>query len=305
MLSALRTQGWNQAQIARQLGRHKSTISRELRRNCSPWDGFYRPSRAVEQANGRRSQSRRNRHFTKRDLRRVIRLLEEDWSPEQIAGRLRRDRILSISHETIYRYIWHDKYCGGSLYTHLRCAQKQRRKRHNSYDSRGWLPGKRHISDRPASIERRNAIGHWEIDTVVGGGSKDCVVSLVERKTGYARIGKLKDRSMKEMRKRTTALIRQHPDRFKTITADNGTEFHEYAKIENSTGVTFYFATPYHSWERGSNENLNGLIRQYLPKRKSMDAITQHNCNVIAKKLNTRPRKRLGFRTPEECFYGV
>jgi IS30 family transposase len=305
MISALRRQGLNQSEIARAVGRHRSSISRELRRNQSAWDSGYRPFVASHRARARRSRSRRNRHFTKRDFQRVTQLLREDWSPEQVSGRLHEDGVLSMSHETIYRYIWHDKRRGGTVYTHLRCAQKQRRKRHNSYDSRGRLAGKRHISDRPASVERRRVIGHWEIDTVVGGGSKDCVVSLVERKTGYALIGKLRDRSMSEMRTRVTALIRKHRHRFKTITADNGTEFHEYAKVERATGVRFYFATPYHSWERGSNENLNGLIRQYLPKRKSMAAITQQDCNAIAKKLNSRPRKRFGFRTPEECFHGA
>ena len=223
MISALRIQGLSQSEVARALGRHRSSISRELRRNRSAWDGGYRPFVASHRTRARRSRSRRNRHFTKRDFRRVTKLLQEEWSPEQASGRLREDGTLSISHETIYRYIWHDKYCGGALYTYLRCAQKQRRKRHNSYDSRGRLAGKRHISERPASVERRSSIGHWEIDTVVGGGSKDCVVSLVERKTGYALIGKLKDRSMSEMKTRVIALIRKHQNRFKTITADNAT----------------------------------------------------------------------------------
>ena len=212
--------------------------------------------------------------------------------------------MLSISHETIYVHVWNDKTAGGSLYRHLRCASKKRRKRHNSYDSRGRLAGKRHISERPASVEKRLSIGHWEIDTVVGGGTKDCVATLVERKTGYAFIGKLSDRSKFGMSQRLRMLIRRAPSQFKTITSDNGTEFHDYAAVEEATGVKFYFATPYHSWERGSNENFNGLLRQYLPKRTSQAGLTQRDCDAIAKKLNTRPRKRLGYRTPEECFLG-
>jgi IS30 family transposase len=235
----------------------------------------------------------------------VERKLKEDWSPEQISGHLRLHGELSISHETIYIHVWRDKEAGGHLYRHLRCSPKLRRKRHNSYDSRGRLAGKRHLSERPPHIEKRRSVGHWEIDTVVGKGAPDCVTTLVERKTGYALIGKLADRSMLGTSQRTKTLIRRAPDQFRTITADNGTEFHDYKAIERATGVTFYFATPYHSWERGSNENFNGLLRQYLPKRTSQAGITQRDCDRIAKKLNTRPRKRLGYRTPEECFLEI
>lgn len=213
------------------------------------------------------------------------------------------DNTLSISHETIYRHIWDDKAVGGTLHRYLRCASKKRRKRHNSYDSRGRLAGKRHISERPRSVEQRRSIGHWEVDTVVGTGSKDCVATLVERKTGLAMLGKLPDRCKLSMSKRIRKLIQRRPDRFKTITADNGTEFHDYEVVEETTPAKFYFATPYHSWERGTNENFNGLLRQYLPKGTNLDTLTQRRCNAIAKQLNTRPRKRLGYRTPEECFY--
>jgi IS30 family transposase len=136
----------------------------------------------------------------------------------------------------------------------------------------------------------------------MGAGTKDCVVTLVERKTGLVLIGKLADRTAGALSRRAVSLMRRHVERFETVTADNGTEFHGYQSIERRTGVTFYFARPYHSWERGSNENANGLLRQYLPKGASMAGLTQHQCNAIARKLNTRPRKRLGFRTPLECF---
>ena len=138
---------------------------------------------------------------------------------------------------------------------------------------------------------------------MVGGGAKDCVATLVERKTGYALLGKLADRSKTGMSRRLRMLMRRAPAQFKTITSDNGTEFHDYASVEKATGVAFYFATPYHSWERGSNENFNGLLRQYLPKRTNQAGLTQRHCDFIAHALNTRPRKRLGYRTPEECFY--
>jgi transposase, IS30 family len=177
-------------------------------------------------------------------------------------------------------------------------------KRYGSYDSRGRLAGKRLISERPPAVETRREAGHWEIDTVMGTGSKDCIVSLVERRrSGYLLIGKLQDRTTASLNRRVLQIIERHEGVFQTITADNGTEFHNYQCIEARTKARFYFARPYHSWERGTNENANGLIRQYLPKGVSMAALSQHQCNSIAQKLNQRPRKRHGFKTPLECYY--
>ena len=303
-LSALRKEGLNQSQIAKRLGCHRSTICRELQRNSARWDGAYRPSKAIERTNGRRSRSRRNQRFTPQDLRRVERLIRKQWSPQQVSGHLRKEGLLSISHETIYRHVWQDWGCGGSLHEHLRGARKQRRKRYGAYDSRGRLAGKRHISQRPAAVLRRRRIGHWEIDTVMGTGCKHCIVSLVERKTGYLLMGKLEARTQEELNRATLGVAKRCVEKFSTITADNGSEFHGYKRLEQDLNLKFYFATPHHAWERGTNENTNGLIRQYLPKGTSMAKLTQHDCDVIATKLNTRPRKRLDYRTPQECFYG-
>jgi transposase, IS30 family len=286
-------------QIARIMERPPSTISREIRRNQSRLDHRYRWFRAQENTNGRRRRSRRNSHFTAEDWRLIERLLGEDLSPEQISGRLREEGGLEISHETIYKYIWKEKEQGGELYLHLRHPIK-RRKRYGTHERRGRVAGKRHISERPAAIEQRVELGHWEMDTVMGAGSKDCIVTLVERMTGLTLIGKLAERTVNALNKRVLAMIRQQPELFKTITVDNGTEFHGYQTIERKTGVVFYFATPYHSWERGTNENTNGLIRQYLPKRLSMTGLTQRHCTAITRQLNRRPRKRFGFLTPEE-----
>jgi transposase, IS30 family len=302
-LGLLRRQGLYPAAIARVLGRHRSTILREIRRNRTRHDGGYRPQLADWYARGRRSRSRRNQRFTRRDWRRVGRLLACKWSPEQIAGHLRRRRLLHISHETIYRYIWADKRAGGTLYMHLRGARKQRRKRYGRYDSRGRLAGKRPITDRPAAVATRTQVGHWEVDTMLGAGQAGpCVLTLVERKTGYVAIGKLHARTTAHVTQRATQLIRRQPRPVRTVTADNGTEFHDYATIERRTATRFYFATPHHAWERGTNENTNGLIRQFLPKGQSMADLSQHDCNRIAQQLNRRPRKRLGYRTPEECY---
>jgi IS30 family transposase len=300
-LSALRRQGFSQAAIARDMGKHPSTISRELKRNSARLDGFYRPSIACERTNGRRSRSRRNSRFTRADLELVEILLREKFSPEQAAAYLRQAGLLRISHETIYGHVWRDKKNGGVLWMCLRCSPKKNRKRYGTNENRGRLTGKKMICDRPAAVEAREEPGHWEMDTVMGNhASKHCIVSMVERKTGYLIIGKLRDRGKQALTARVIALVRRHRGWFKTITADNGTEFHDYKKIERATGVPIYFANPYHSWERGTNENTNGLIRQYLPKRVSMKGVTQHRCNAIALQLNIRPRKRHGFKSPAE-----
>lgn len=298
-LATLRRQAMSDAEIARIMGRHRSTIGRELRRNSARFDGAYRHTKAQERTNGRRSRSRRNSHFTPTDWRHVRRLLRDLLSPEQISGRLRLEGILSISHETIYQHVWMDRCRGGDLYLSLRQPIK-RRKRYGTYEKRGRVGGKRHISERPAAVEMREQLGHWEMDTVIGGVTQDCVLTLVERVTGETLIGKLLNRTVAALNKRLLQFIRSRPDDFKTITVDNGTEFHGYRQIEKKTGVTIYFCTPYHSWERGTNENTNGLIRQYLPKRRSMQGLTQAQCNSIARKLNRRPRKRHGFLSPLE-----
>lgn len=302
IIATLRSHWFSVREIAEWVGRHRTTIWRELRRNAATHDGKYRSARAHEQAGARRKRSRRNRRFGPLELAQVEALLEEKWSPEQIAGHLRRQGGLRISHETIYRHVWRDLRGGGRLHEHLRGARKQKRKRYGSYDSRGRLAGKRMIQARPAEVESRSEVGHWEIDTVLGEG-KDCVVTLVERKTGYLLVSKLAARTVEATNGATIELIQRHRKAFKTITADNGTEFHGYQGIEAATGVTFYFATPHHAWERGTNENTNGLVRQYLPKRQSMAKVSRTDCDMIAQNLNNRPRKRHEYKTPAECFH--
>jgi IS30 family transposase len=287
------------AAMAALLGRHRSTIMREFRRNSAPYDGAYRPSVAQEHANGRRSKSRRNTRFSPAHWKLIERLLAHLLSPEQISGRLWEEGFLDISHETIYKHIWENKRRGGHLWLFLR-QRLRYRKRYGRYEKRGRVDGKRHISERPRAAETRNKVGHWEMDTVLGTGDQHCVVTLVERATGTLLLGKVASRKAAHVTAKLIELIDAHPGLFKTITADNGTEFHSYRDVEAATGVTIYFATPYHSWERGTNENTNGLIRQYLPKRTSMKSVTQARCNAIAGALNNRPRKRYRFRTPLE-----
>ena len=302
-ITAHRMAGCTQAEIARLLGRHRSTIGREVKRNATRHDGDYRAEKAHSYATAHRRRSRRGARFSAEQMARVATLLRGKWSPEQISGTLRRTGEMLISTETIYRRIRWDKQAGGSLWRHTRIMSNQRRKRYRGPDSRGVLPGKRHISERPPEVEHRRRVGHWEGDTVMGSDAHHCVLTLVERKTGFAIIKKLKARTKDEVTRAATLAIRRHCRQFKTLTLDNGTEFHDYALLEERFPVKVYFATPYHSWERGSNENFNGLLRQYLPKGTCMRPVTQAQCDQIADDLNNRPRKRLGFKTPAHQYH--
>jgi IS30 family transposase len=221
-LGTLRRLGYTAAAIARILGRHRSTIGREVRRNATRYDGSYRPQLADWYSRSRRSCSRRNQRFSALDWVQVHARLREKWSPEQVAGRLRLAHQLCISHETIYRHIWADKRAGGTLHTHLRGARKKCRKRYGHYDSRGRLAGKRLITERPAIVEARGRIGDWEVDTILGAtNDSHCLLSLVERKTGYLVLGKLRARTTDEVTRCAIPLIQQQPHRVHTITSDN------------------------------------------------------------------------------------
>jgi transposase, IS30 family len=302
LITAQLTCGHTLAHIARSIGCDRSTISRELRRNATHHDGDYRAEKAHSYAVARRRRCRRRPRFSAVDMALVARLLRRKWSAEQISGVLRKRGTLSISHETIYRRIRWDKRAGGDLWRHTRIMSKFGRKRYRSHDSRGVLPGKRSIAQRPVEVERRQQIGHWEGDTVMGSDLRHCVLTLVERKTGFAIIKKLSARNKAEVTRAATRAIRRHCRNFKTLTLDNGTEFHDYTILEQRFPITVYFATPYHSWERASNENLNGLVRQYLPKGLCMRNVTQAQCDQIADDLNNRAQKRFGFETPAALY---
>jgi transposase, IS30 family len=303
LIAAQRMCGYTPAQMARVLGRHRSTVVRELRRNATHHDGDYRAEKAHSYAVARRRRCRRGARFSAADMARVARLIRRRWSAEQISGTLKKSGVLCISHETIYRRIRWDKKVGGDLWRHTRIMSKFGRKRYRSHDSRGVLPGKRSIAERPAEVEARRRVGHCEGDTVMGSDMRHCVLTLVERKTGFAIIKKLRARNTDEVTRAATRAIRRHCRNFKTLTLDNGTEFHNYAVLEQRFPVKVYFAMPYHSWERGSNENFNGLLRQYLPKGTCMSAVTQAQCDHIADDLNNRPRKRFDFDTPASLYH--
>ena len=296
--------GVSKAEVAQMIGRHPSTIYREVERNRTKHDGWYRAWIADGYAVARRRRERRGSHFSQNEWDVVLELLKRKLSPEQIAGQLRIEHKLSISHETIYQYIHDDRQHGGELFKNLRTRIGKRRKRGLRHKRRDIYTDRRKITERPHYVEQRSQLGDWEGDTVYGADRHHSIVTLVERKTGYAIIKKISARTIAEVNRVVLDAIHAHPLRFHSITFDNGFEFMGYREIERRSNAKCYFANPYHSWERGINENLNGLIRQYLPKGSCMKQVSQADCDWIAGELNCRPRKRHGFRTPKELFYG-
>lgn len=293
-ISRLRGLRYSVAQIAQLLGRHRSTVYRELARNRSLRD-HYEWYHADCLARRRRSHSRRNQRLTPAHWAIVVPLLEWGWSPEQIAGRWRG----WLSREAIYQHLYRDRKAGGHLYQLLPQGRKKRRRRFG----RQRLGGARgpSITERPAIVETRTEVGHWELDTILGP-SRACLVTAVERATGYAAIGKLETCTVEALIDRVTQLLRDQPHPVRTITCDNGSEMTGYLTLGRALGCRIYFTQPYSAWQRGSIEHLNGLIRRTYPKRTDFSPVTQWDCTRLARQLNQRPRKRLDYHTPEECY---
>jgi transposase, IS30 family len=291
--------GHHQTQIAVMIGCHKSTISRELRRNRGLL-GYY-PSQAQQLARRRQRHSHGPR-IAPETWQQVEQLLRQQWSPEQIAGRLKRERLPTVSHERIYLYVYADKRRGGSLHRQLR-SQKKQRKRYGGYIRRGQIPNRTSIEQRPAIVASKRRFGDWEADTIIGGRHQGGILSLVERKSKLTRLHKLETKAAAEMKDVSVALLRPLIDRVHTITVDNGKEFCQHEQITAALQAPIYFAHPYASWERGLNENTNGLVRQYFPKKSDFARITNAEVKRVAELLNNRPRKTLGYRTPNEVFF--
>ncbi len=299
-IKALLKTGHNQKEIAETIKVHKSTISRELRRNRG--QRGYRPKQAHHMAMERRGQTRKR--IDASTWAQVEKLIREDWSPEQISERLKEDHNLRISHEWIYQYLLDDKRAGGDLYQHLRC-QKARRKRYGSYDRRGRLPERPSIEERPKIVEKRKRLGDWEVDTILGKGRRHLLVTLTDRKSRLTRIYKVVHKTAQEVADAVIDMLFPWKDRVLTITSDNGKEFAQFQRIGEELKAMMYFAHPYSSWERGTNENTNGLIRQYFPKNKDLSRITREDIEWVEQRLNNRPRKCLGFKTPNEVFFNT
>ena len=291
---------YSQTNIASALGVHKSTISREIRRNKG--QKGYRPQQAHQWCLHRREEKIATR-IKEITWRWVEQLIHQDWSPEQVSKWLQSEKHQCVSIEWIYQYILADKYSGGTLYQHLRC-QKQRRKRYGSYSKRGQIPNQVSIEQRPAVVETRKRFGDWELDTVIGKNHQQALVTIVERKSRLTLIAKVIRKTATAVSQAIIELLTPLKSWALTLTADNGREFSEHEHIAKTLNSKFFFAHPYASWERGLNENTNGLIRQYFPKGHDFTTITQQQIDAVMNKLNNRPRKCLGFKTPNEVFYG-
>ncbi len=298
---ALKAAGHNQVEIAKIIGRHKSTISRELARNRGLRG--YRPKQADRFAVKRR-QIKVSSRISADVWMRVEQLLREDWSPEQVSNWLQNEEDTRISHEWIYQYILRNKQRGGDLHCHLRC-QKPRKKRYGASDRRGQLKGRVSIDERPALVDERSRIGDWEADTVIGQQGGAVLVTLVERKTRLSVIGKAPNRTAQEVATVILQGLMPLAAQVQTLTYDNGKEFAQHQEIAKELDADGYFAHPYHSWERGLNENTNGLIRQYFPKGKDLSDVTDADILTVMDKLNNRPRKCLGYKTPNQVFFGI
>jgi IS30 family transposase len=291
--------------IAAELGVHPSTISRELSRNTGLRG--YRPKQAHQKALQRRFNACKAVKMTPETIGYIECKLAQEHSPEQIAERMKIDpgwHGPTVSHERIYQHIWQDKAQGRMLYKHLRIAgTKQRRKRRNSRDMRGTIKNRVGIEKRPNIVERKIRIGDWEGDTVVGRNHQGALVTLVDRKSKLTLIGKVNRYTAEAVEKTIISLMELLPRRNYTLTVDNGKEFASHESVAETLRIKVYFADPYSAWQRGLNENTNGLIRQYVPKRSDVRTLTNEQVRHIMNRLNNRPRKSLGYLTPNEVFY--
>lgn len=305
----MRFQGYSNAAIALCLGCHRGTIGRECKRNATV-EGRYEPGNAQTKANSRRrTHLRRPKTGHPRLMDYVAQRLVDLWSPEQISGRLANCppvdlENLSISHATIYRWIWSEPERTQQFRPLLRIARKPRRKPYGKPSRRGRIEGKRSIDDRPKVIDERTRLGDWEGDTVVGKGHKGVVVTCVDRASRYLVARKVDACATEPVTRQLQQSLRRLPAcKRQSLTLDNGREFARPIQLEKKLAMPIYFAHPYHSWERGTNENTNGLLRQYLPKGTDLTPMTPEQLRSHVRQLNHRPRKCLGFQSPFEVFH--
>lgn len=295
-------------EIGRRLGRHHTTIAREVERNGPQHGGVYWHEWAHAQARKRRHQARHHRKMNNRKLYRYVRSrITRGWSPETISGRLRLDHEadpdMRISAEGIYQWVFRDARDGGALYKSLRWKRKHRRKQRRYGAGRGLIPDRVPITERPAIVDTRSRFGDWEGDTVEGAKRSGHIVTHVERKSRFLIAAKLNDKRAQPLAEASVNAFRRIPTRLKkTLTFDNGKEFSAFHILEQKAGFEVYFANPYSAWERGTNENTNGLLREYFPKGSDFSLVTKEALAEAVKRLNNRPRKCLGYRTPAEVL---
>lgn len=301
-IDALNRAGHSQSRIAEVISVHRSTVCREMSRNHARRG--YLPRHAHLLALSRRRNKVKSR-LHEHHWATVVHLMKLDWSPEQIAGRLLHEGGFQISHEWIYQYVMADKERGGNLYCYLRC-QKQHRKRYGkNHRMRGGIRDRVSIDQRPMIVDQRRRMGDWEADTLAGRAWSTRVLTMVERKSRYTILGALANKSAQQTAQALVRCLRQHKGSVHTLTVDNGQEFAAHRQVTAQLGTPIYFSDYYAAWQRGTVENTNGLLRQYLPKSKDFNALSRAELNYAQAQLNHRPRKCLGYRTPYEVFHST
>ena len=297
-IEVLLCQGKKQSEIAKIISRSKSVVSREIGRNCDQRSGVYKAKLAQTKYDSRLYGKPKAVKVTSGIEQRIIELLEQDYSPEQISGYLKKEGLNTMSHEWIYQLIWKDKKSMGNLHTHLRRKGRRYRKRGSAIDSRGIIKNRVSIDQRPSIVEKRERFGDLEVDLIIGKNHKQAILTVNDRASGMLKIKKVKSKNADEVTQAINDVLEEWIPFIQTITADNGKEFAGHENVSEFLKIDYYFAHPYHSWERGSNENLNGLLRQYFKKGSDFENITDQRITEIENKLNTRPRKRYKYETP-------
>lgn len=297
-------QEFTYSEIAKKIGKSKSTISREIERNTG--GRGYRWKQAHNYAIFRKSYSLKNVRLTKLIEKKIKSKLSIRWSPEQISNWLFVNENISISHETIYRIVRLDRRLGGSLYKNLRQGSRRRRKTYASGKTlKGSIKNRVSIDKRPKIVELQKRIGDFEGDTIVGKNHKGSLVTLVDRKSLYLKMYLLPDRTASSVTCAICKVLEKVKDQLHTLTFDNGKEFAYHEVIAEKLDAKVYFANPYSYWQRAINENTNGLIRQYFPKKTDFSKLTQKDIERVENEINNRPRKKLGFKTPTEIFWNL
>lgn len=302
-IEALKKEGLSQRAIANNICVHHSTISRELKRNSLD-NNEYNAVRASISARLRYQYKSKNRRLTKKHISFIKMCIKDGFSPEQVSGRmLLLTDLRAISHETIYKYIYHNQRSGGNLYKYLRHKNKKYTKRSASYRSRGKIQNRISIDFRPKVVEDKSRVGDWEVDTIIGKNHHQAIVTLVDRNSKFTLMKKVEAKQARVVTDAIIQLLKPVQAHALTITSDNGKEFSYHEEVAKTLDTEFYFANPYQSWQRGLNEHTNGLIREYFPKKMPFINITDEQIVEVQNKLNRRPRKILGYKTPAEVFF--
>lgn len=301
-LEVLLQQNVPKKQIATTLNKHISSVYREIDRNSDARNFVYKGSLAIRKCDKRHKEKLKNQCFTNDIKAYVENLLMEDLSPEQIVGRALKDNVECVCIETIYKLVWEDKKQNGILYTHLRNQGKMYRKRGASKDKRGQIVGRIGIENRPKEVDDKQRFGDLEIDLVIGKDHKGALLTINDRSTGVLKMKKIESKDAEIVKDATIELLKEWKPILKTITSDNGKEFAKHQLIAEALEIDYYFANAYCSWERGANENLNGLVRQYFPKGSDFSLITPEQVKMVVEKLNNRPRKRHQYNSPNEVY---